>query len=221
MRKKLIIPVLTMISLLMLASSTLAVNTFSVNTFFNGNTELGNTDYDLSQLTFGLTVPLDKKVSIGAELASGDIERYSAYGDTFSYRIKGAYNILADRKFKLDLTGGVYHRSFEYPHDWSYSDYEINSLFVGVDGRLLLDPKAWIDLGLAIGLLPDEKLDLYTGQHRKGNPDSLVLFNFKFNYLLNKQLGLTVGYTSETYNSERLAPGNSHTGLSLSGFYRF
>ncbi|HYH04926.1 MAG TPA: hypothetical protein VEC37_17680 [Bacillota bacterium] len=219
MRKRLLVPVLTLAFLLMVGSCTLAVNTVSMNFLLNGESEIDNTDYDLSQLTFGLTVPLDKKISIGAEIATGEIDN-GGEADTSSYRIKGAYKLFADRNASLDLTGGIYHRGIEIP---GYADYEISSLTIGVDGRLIIDSKAWFDVGLALGLLPDEELDEYGyyGRYYKGDPDSLVLFNLKFNYLINKQLGLTVGYSSETYDSELLPRDNSHTGFNVGAFLRF
>lgn len=218
MRNKFLIPVITLTLLLTLASCTLAVNTISMNLLLNGESQLDNTDYDMSQLTLGLTVPVAKKISLGVELASGEIDRYGADGDTSSYRIKGAYKIFADQKVSLDLTGGIYHRGLEIP---GYADYDVSSLTIGVDGRLKLDSKAWIDLGLALGLLPDEKLDEYFGGYYKADPDSLALFHLKFNYLVNKQFGLSLGYTSESYDSELLPRGNSHTGLNAGAFFRF
>jgi hypothetical protein len=216
--KRVMVGTLTMIMVLMLASCTFAVTTFSLNTLLDGKSENGGYNYDLSQWTLGLNVPLNKKLTLSADLLNGEIERNGATGDTSGYKLKGAYQVFSDSKVCLALTGGLYRRDLELPY---YADYTVSSLTFGVDGQLKLDQKAWLHFGLALGLLSDEKLDEYYGSYYKGDPSSLVLFNLKLNYLINKQFGLSLGYVSESYDSDLLIRGNSHTGLNGGAFFRF
>lgn len=218
MAKRLTIWTLTVIMVLMLASGTWAANTLSLSTLLGGESENGGYNYDLSQWTIGLNVPVNNKLNFSADLSNGEIERNGATGDTSGYKLKGAYRIMSDAKVRLALTGGFYHRDLELP---AFADYTVSSLTCGIDGQLKLNPKAWLDFGLALGLLPDEKLDVYYGSNTTGDPDSVVLLNLKFNYLIDKQFGLSLGYVSESYDSDLLKHGNSHTGLSAGAFFRF
>jgi hypothetical protein len=216
--KRLIVPALTMIFSLMTASGTMASNTVLVSPLFSVDSKIGNYDYNMSQLNMGLTVPLNTKITVGLDLAKGEIS-YNGYdGDISSYRVKGAYKVYANPKTSVDLSGSFYHRNLEIPE---YADYYVNSLTLGVDGRYRFNSQVWADLGLAFGLAPNEKLDEYAGYDYKGDPHSLLLLNLKFSYLLNKQLGVMAGYASESCDSQLLYQGHYYRGVFAGGFYRF
>jgi hypothetical protein len=196
--------------MLMFTSAALAgVNTFSINFAPGGEAEVSGYDCDLSQLHFGLTVPVNNRLEFNGELSTGELDDFYD-GDTISIKLKGDYRIFEDRKVRLDVAGGFYQRSLDQP------DYKINSLFAGIDCRFRLDAKMSVYTGLGIGLLPNEKLNGY-----EGDPESLYLFHIKLNYLLNPRLGLSLGYTSESFESEVLYEDNYYKGFNAGVFFRF
>jgi hypothetical protein len=217
--KRVMIGTITIIMVLMSVSGTLGANTFFLDTMLSGDSENGGYDYDLNQWTGGLTIPLNQNLNFSADLSNGEIKRHGATGDTSSYKIKGAYRVFSDAKVRLDLTGGIYRRDLEFP---AYADYTVSSFTVGAAGQLQLTRRAWFDFDLALGLLPDEKLDqYYGGSPYNGDPSSVILCNLKVNYLINQKFGLSLGYISESYDSDLLNDGNSHTRLSAGAFFRF
>jgi opacity protein-like surface antigen len=210
MVKKLMISVLTGALMLMFTSAAMAgINTFSINFAPGGEAEVDGFDCDLSQLQFGLTVPVNSQLEFNGELSTGELDGYYN-GDTTCIKVKGDYRIFEDRKVRLDAACGFYQRSLDWP------DYKINSLFAGIDCRYRLDSKLSVYTGLGIGLLSNEK-----SYGREGDPESLYLFHLKFNYLLSPRLGLALGYTSESFNSERLLEDNYYKGFNAGVFFRF
>jgi hypothetical protein len=211
MGNKIMISVLTIALVLMLTSVTFAkpLNTFSINIMPGGEAEVKGFDYDLSQFSVGLTVPINNKLEFNGELYNGEIDTNHG-GDTTSFKLKGDYRIFEDRKLRLDFAGGIYHRNLDL------DDYKINSLFIGIDGRLILSKQLSVYSGLSIGLLPKEE-----SNGRKGDPDSLYLFHLKFNYLLNSRFGLSVGYANESFNSELLYDDSYYKGFNAGVFFRF
>jgi hypothetical protein len=210
MSKKVIIPVLTLALMLMLTSAAFAaVNTLSINLTPGGEAEVDGYDYDLSQLSVGLTVPVNNKLELNGEFTSGNIDTNYKDG-TRSIRLKGDYRIFDDRKLRLDFAGGIYQRSLDL------YDYKINSLFIGIDGRLIVNKQLSVYSGLSIGLLPEEE-----SIRGDGDPDSLYLFHIKFNYLLNPRFGVSLGYNSESFNSEVLYGDSYYKGFNAGVFFRF
>ena len=128
MGKKMIIFVLTTALMLMLTSATFAkpLNTFSINISPGGEAEVNGTDYDLSQFTFGLTVPINNKLEFNGELSRGDIDTSRNDGTT-NYKLKCDYRAFEDQKLRLDFAGGIYQRNLDL------YDYTINSLTIGVE----------------------------------------------------------------------------------------
>jgi hypothetical protein len=218
MSQKLFIPALTMILALTTASCAWASNTILVSPLISVDSEIGNYNYNLSQLNVGLTVPLNTKITAGLDLATGEISHNGYDGDISSYRIKGSYKLYAGPKASLDIAGSYYHRNLEIPE---YADYYVSSPTLGLDGRYKFSPKAWVDLGLAMGLSSNEELDLFAGRDYKGDPNSLLLLNLKFSYLLNQQLGVMAGYTSESCDSQLLYQGHYYRGFFAGGLFRF
>jgi hypothetical protein len=211
--KKMLVLGLAMVLILSLANGVVA-KTLSADLVLDGDSEVGGTGYDLHQFAIGLTMPV-QDFNLSFDIASGELGKYN---DTSSFKAKVGYTLVQDKKAGLDLTGGLFHRKLEIPY---YADYTVNSLFIGVDGKLKLDGKMAVDLGLGYGILPREELARYDGRYYKGEPDSFFLFNLKFNYLLNKEIGLSLGYFSEKQQSELLTRDNYHSGVSAGAFYRF
>jgi opacity protein-like surface antigen len=209
--KKIIISLLSISLTLMLSAATFAkpLNTFSINLTPGGEAEVGGVDYDLSQFTFGLTVPINNKLEFNGEISIGDIDTSHNDGTT-NFKLKCDYRIFEDQKFRLDFAGGIYQRNLDL------YDYTVNSLTFGADARFRLDRQLSVYTGLSFGLLPGEKSNL-----GNGDPGSLFLFHLKFNYLVNPRMGVSVGYTSESIDSEVLWDDNSFKGFNVGVFFRF
>jgi hypothetical protein len=211
--KKMLVPFLVFMLTVTLATGVMA-KTLSVDLLLDGDSKVGGTGYDLHQFAVGFAMPL-RDFNLSFDVASGELGKYD---DTFSWKAKAGYPLFQDKKVELDLTGGVFHRKVEIPY---YADYTVNTLFIGVDGKLKLDRKMNVDLGLGYGILPKEELARNDGRYYKGDPDSLFLFNLKFNYLLNPKVGLSAGYFSEKHQSELLTEDNYHSGITAGAFFRF
>jgi hypothetical protein len=210
MNKKIMFSVLTGALMLMLSATTFAaVNTFSINFTPGGKAAVAGYTYDLNEISFGLTVPINQNLEFNGELTSGEIDSYHD-GDTSSFRMKLDWRIFEDRQVRIDLAGGIYQRSLDL------DDYKINGLTIGIDGRFRLSNQLSIYTGLNIGLLPEEE----RGDHQ-GDPDSLYLFHLKFNYLLNPRFGISLGYSYESFNSELLFDDNYYKSFNAGVFFRF
>jgi len=186
------------------ASWAAGTNTFSVN-MTSGDAKYGDANDDLSQVTFGLTVPLNNKVEFNGEISKGDIEDYT---DTTTFKLKGDYRIYQTKTVRLDLSGGYYQRTEDI------DDYKISSLMVGIDGRIKLDKKLSVYSGLSFGLMPEEEWD-----RGEGDVNSLYLFHLKFNYQLNPKFGISAGYFNESFESDR--QDIRYNGLTAGVFFRF
>lgn len=207
MVKRIMIPLLvTTLMLMAISPAWGALNTFSIN-IVSGDAELDRSSEDLSQLTFGLTVPLNNKVEFNGELSTGEI----GDEDSTAFKLKADYRIYQDRKVRLDLAGGYYQRTEDY-----WSDYKISTFFVGIDGRIRLDNRLSLYTGLGIGLMPEEKQYGFDG-----DPESLYLFHLKLNYLLNSKFGLSVGYFSESFESDLYSGDTTYKGVTAGAFFRF
>jgi hypothetical protein len=205
MVKRLIIPILITAMMVMFSSAGwAAVNTFSFN-LTSGDAKYGDYSHDLSQYTFGLTIPLNNKVEFNGEFCKGEIEDDN---DTTTFKLKGDYRIYQNRTTRLDLSGGYYQRN----EDWG--DYKVSSLMVGIDGRFIINKKLSVYSGLSVGLLPKEEWD--TGD---GDLNSLYLFHVKLNYMLNSRFGISGGYFSESFESDWRDV--RYNGLTAGVFVRF
>lgn len=205
MVKKIMIPILLTVMTLMSATTTwAAINTFSVN-MTSGDAKIDDYSDDLSQVTFGLTVPLNNKLEFNGEFSKGDID---GDNDTTTFKLKGDYRIYQDKTTRLDLSGGYYQRSEDF------DDYKISSLTVGLDGRIRVDNKLTIYTGLSLGLLPEEEW-----AHGEDDVDSLYLFHLKLNYLLNPKFGISGGYFNENFKSNH--QDIRYNGLTAGVFFRF
>jgi hypothetical protein len=209
MSKKPLIPLLTITLMLVLTSATFArpLNTFSINLMPGGTMTIDHSDFDFEQFSLGLTVPMGNKLEFNGEIYSGDIDTRD---NTTNYKLKCGYRLFEDSKVFLDCSAGLYQRNL----DWN--DYTVNSLTVGVDTRIKLEPKLYLYTGLSFGLISDEKM----AGHRSENPDSLFLYHLKLNYLLNPKFGLALGYTSENINS-KLLDDIKYGGFFTGAFFRF
>jgi hypothetical protein len=210
MNKKIMFSVFTSTLMLMLSATTFAAtNTFSINLTPGGQAVVDGYSYDFDEFTFGLTVPINRNLEFNGEISCGEIDSYDNV-DTSSFKMKLDWRIFEDRQARLDLAGGIYQRSRDL------DDYQIRSLTLGIDGRFKISKQLSIYTGLSIGLLPEEEWGKL-----QGDPDSLYLFHLKFNYLLNPRLGVSVGYSYESFNSEWLIDDNYYKGVNVGVFFRF
>jgi hypothetical protein len=211
--KKMLVPFLAFMLMATLAAGVMA-KTLSVDLVLDGDSKIEGTGYELHQFAVGFAMPVqDFKFSF--DVACGELGKYD---DTLSWKAKVGYPLYQDKKVGLDLTGGLFQRKLEIPY---YADYTLNTLFIGVDSKLRIDRKIDFELGLGYGILSREELDHDGGRYYKGDPDSLFLFNLKFNYWLNQKIGLSAGYFTEHQQSDLLSENNYHSGITVGAFSRF
>jgi hypothetical protein len=227
--KKFLTSGLTLALLLGLASISMA-STVYLDVLTGGNADVYTTSNDLSQISLGLDLPLDE-FKFTCNLTSGSINDYLAYNsyrydiDTASILVKGGYALINDRQLRLDVTGGFYNRTIDWDYletDRYYDKIETESFYsltVGLDAKLKLDRKAWIDFSYSFGLNPQVETEYYL-YSTTSDLDSISLLNLKFNYLFTPEFGASLGYNCETIDYEG-SYKDKYSGLTVGAFFRF
>lgn len=222
--KKLISLVLTVILTLGLTTAALAA-TASLDILTDGKVDSSYSKDDLSQVTLGVDIPLDD-FKISCNLNGGQIKegKFGFDYDTASIYVKGGYALINDPQLRLDVTGGFYDRQTE-AYDSANNKYPTLSQYafmVGLDAKVMIHEQAWIDFSYGYGV--DPQFDVkYSGPHYTYydtyDLESISVLSCKFNVLLTEQLGVAVGYTTETIDFKDTK--DDYCGLTLGGFIKF
>lgn len=185
-------------------------------------TYLGN-DFDWKQYMLTADIPLDN-FKFGFEANYGEIELYDTIDsltEYLTYMIKGGLAVINSEQARLELTGGYYKSDFENED----INYTINheSLFLGVDLRLMLSERVWIDANYLRGMNPVVKTE-YGRLHDKADMDNLESTKVRINFMLTEDTGLSFGYRRDDLKStaDTVALTNfENKGYTIGLVYRF
>jgi len=212
--KKIVVPILIVLMLFTLATSTLANSSIYLDYMVDGKmdspvpnmTNLSNDNYS----AIGGKYQLSNKWSISGEYTSGKMFRILAFYDfgvnyvriedeITTYNIKGGYNVIDNKDLRLDLSAGYYNDNEKYrAREMDICDLEFESIFLGADALFNITKNITVSAGFEYGISGEvtAKVD-----NIKETDDLDSLFNYKvgFNYYLTKQLGISLGYRSSSY----------------------
>ncbi|HYH04945.1 MAG TPA: hypothetical protein VEC37_17775 [Bacillota bacterium] len=169
-------------------------------TVLTEETTYTGSEHDWKQYMITADVPLDK-FKFGFEANYGEIELDEATDlvtEYLTYKIKGGLAVINSEQARFDLTGGYYKSDYETED----INYTINheSLFLGVDLRLMLSERVWLDASYLRGMNPVVKTD-FAGAHNKTDMDNLESTNVRINFLLTEDTALSFGYMCEDLRS--------------------
>ncbi|HEY8464910.1 MAG TPA: hypothetical protein VIM29_13035 [Bacillota bacterium] len=162
---------------------------------------------DWTHYTVTADLPFDN-FKFGFSASFGELEAYqdSLTTDFFNYHLKGGVPILNREHVRLDLTGGYLHTEYEY----GSNSYLINhqSMFLGIDLRLILSERVWFDANYLRGLNPVVKTEI-NRVRADADMDSLEAANLRLNFLFLEDTALSLGYVYEGFNSLKNNPGTA------------
>jgi hypothetical protein len=225
---------ITLLLIMGLAPAALA-GTVSLDIWTGGEYEYrssgATTTYDLPQIALGVEIP-GTKYKFACNLNSGIITDYDTdYGyenlGTASILLKGGYALINRKKIRLDLTAGFFNRqiNFDYliysttRHD--YVDIEsYYSLTAGLDAKVMLNQKAWLDCSYSMGIYPRAERTYFYKNSVITNLDSISITNFKLNYLLNRRIGVALGYYCENIEFDH-NDQDQYSNVTFGGFFKF
>jgi hypothetical protein len=225
--KKFLVLALTLMISLGVASVSLA-STVSLDVLSSGEVKVksnsGSGTPDLSQVSIGIDVPMDK-FKFASNISNGAIEGTYTDFDTTSILLKGGYALINNNQIRLDVTGGFYNRERDiyFVHGSHYlglGELSVNSLIIGFDSKFIIDKHIWIDFNLALGISPKLTESLSGYRDQESDLDSVSLLNLKFNYLFTKVIGASLGYTCETIEFNN-SYKEEFSGLTVGAFYKF
>jgi hypothetical protein len=179
---------------------------------------------DVSQIALGFDIPMDE-FKLSCNLTTGTIDAYyrddDYYdADTSSIFLKGGYALINDRQLRVDVTAGFYDRILTFDHFDNFED-SYYSLMLGLDAKLKLDNNAWIDFSYAYGITPQGE-NSFLDELYPFNVDSISFLSCKFNYLLTRELGVSLGYSYEQISFDGFYDKEEFTsGLTIGAFLRF
>jgi hypothetical protein len=223
--KKILASGLTLALVLGLATAAMA-STVYMDVWNGGEIEqnyYSNTT-DVSQIVLGFDVPMDE-FKLSCNLTTGSIDGYNRNyhyydADTSSIFVKGGYALINERQLRVDVTAGFYDRILTFD---SFDNFEDSyySLMLGIDAKLRLDKKAWIDFSYAYGISPRGE-NTFLDENYPFDVESISLLNCKFNFLLTRELGVSLGYSCEQISFDGYYDKEKFTsGLTLGAFLRF
>jgi hypothetical protein len=233
--KKLLCLLFTFNLILGLTTMTLA-GTITLDVWGGGEYEYRTSDsatiHDLPQISLGLEFPA-KLYKFAVNISDGKINDYQTdYGyadlDTASILLKGGYALVNNKKIRFDLTAGLFDREINYDYlvyssvlD-DYIDTEsYYSLTVGLDAKIVLDKRAWLELSYSWGIWPQKERTYYYSKPLTGDLDSIAVINIKFNYLCNRRLGVALGYYCENIEFDLYNNKDKYSSVKLGAFWRF
>lgn len=222
--KKLLVLALALLMVIGAASVSMAAGTVSLDAFTGDEAKTYSQNFDISQVTLGFDVPIEK-FKIAGSFSTGTINEIPDV-DTTCFMLKGGFAIINDKNLRLDITGGYYKRVSDYydEFDGGFIDFDrsLTSLLIGLDSKFTLQDNMWFELNLGIGMDAElEITDHPTDDVTKTNLiDSLTTLNLKFNYLFTKQFGGALGYSWEKWEGSDTYK-ETFSGLTAGVFFKF
>jgi hypothetical protein len=150
--------------------------------------------YDLIQYAISADIPLDN-FKLGFDctyslLKNDSRKEYKCY----AYKLKGGLALANTDQVRLDLIGGYFYGQFR-PDDIPGNDkITYDSMIVGLDAKLALSERVWMNASYAYGINPQVSTD----GSKDRELDQLFFANVRLNFQFLEDTGLSVGYRWET-----------------------
>jgi hypothetical protein len=198
--------------------------TVSVDVWSGGevDTNLGSYTTDVSQISIGIDLPMDKFKFIG-NISSGTVEGANSDLDAAGVLLKGGYSLIDNDQIRIDVIGGFYDRALKI-EDGTIDIASFYSLIIGFDTTFKLNKNAWVDFSYCLGIDPQLQLQFYEHDfvtyYRVTDLDSISLLNLKLNYLFTEEFGASLGYQSEKIGITNYLD-YTFSGLTIGAFYKF
>jgi len=200
--KKIAVLIFSTLMLFVIATSSLA-NSVSLGYLVNGECKTeggaGRFTHDAMKIVLGGNYQINDKFIISSELTVCEIDASHFGGNTyddFSYKLKGSYAIYQNDQVSFELSAGyLYLESVTQQVD---SEHEYTSFTLGTDVTFYLAKKINISAGFEYGISPDSEFRLYDLK-QDNDVDSLINYQMNCNYLITKQVSLSLGYSSSCW----------------------
>ncbi|HYH05092.1 MAG TPA: hypothetical protein VEC37_18520 [Bacillota bacterium] len=206
-KKSVLIGFTTLLMLLVFTTSVLGASLY-LDIMQDGTTDTGY-DFDTDMTIVGASLPYDD-FQFDFEYIDGEL---TEPGIEFNnYSLKAGYTLVKHKDLKLIGKIGYLNGELELG---SY-DLEFDSMLLGLEADFKITGRTSLNLGLDYGFCGESALGPF-----EEDLDSLLQYQIKLNYLIDQNLGLSLGYRATNIEDTVLLSELNTRGLTFGVFYTF